>query len=95
MTRLTKKQEAVRKFIDDELKAGRACPTHREIAAHFGFSSPNAAARHLKALVKKGVLLAEQGKVRALQVAERFPAAFAGRNRRNSLVRFHPCGFWR
>ena len=72
MTRLTKKQEAVRKFIDDELKAGRACPTHREIASHFGFSSSYGAARHVQALVKKGVLTAEKGKARALQI-QSFP----------------------
>ncbi len=66
--RLTKKQEAVRKFIDDELKAGRACPTHREIASHFRFKSSYGAARHVQALVKKGVLAAEKGKARALQI---------------------------
>ena len=73
MLELTKKQEAVRKFVENELKAGRPCPTHREIAARFKWSGPNAAAGHLKALVKKGVLIAEQGKVRALQLAEPFP----------------------
>jgi len=52
--RLTPKQEAIRKFIDAEQHAGRACPTHREIAKHFEFSGPNAAAKHLKALIKKG-----------------------------------------
>jgi repressor LexA len=72
MEKLTRKQEAVRRFIDSELKAGRACPTHREIAAHFGFSGPNAAAGHIKALVKKGFLVAETGKARALRV-ESFP----------------------
>ena len=72
MKRLTRKQEAVRRFIDSELKAGRACPTHREIAAHFGFSGPNAAAGHLKALIKKGFLAVEPGKARALRV-EVFP----------------------
>jgi repressor LexA len=73
MTKLTRIQEAVRKFIDSERKAGRPCPTHRELAAHFGFSGPNAAACHLKALVRKGVLIAEQGKARALRLAETFP----------------------
>jgi repressor LexA len=73
MTKLTRIQEAVRKFIDSERKAGRPCPTHRELAAHFGFSGSNAAACHLKALVKKGVLIAERGKARALRLAETFP----------------------
>jgi len=73
MAKLTEKQEAVRRFIECELKAGRPCPTHREIAAHFGFSGPHGAARHLEALVRKGVLIAERGKARALRLAETFP----------------------
>jgi repressor LexA len=73
MESLTKKQEAVRKFIDSEIKAGKPCPSRREIASHFGFASHNAAACHLNALIKKGILIAEQGKVRALRLAETFP----------------------
>lgn len=73
MVQLTDKQTAVLKFIDLELNAGRPCPTHREIAAHFDFSGPNAAANHLKALIRKGVLSAQAGKARALRVASIFP----------------------
>jgi repressor LexA len=72
MQRLTKKQAAIRHFIDSEMKAGRACPTHREIAEHFKFASSHGAARHVNALIKKGVLIAEKGKARALRV-ENFP----------------------
>jgi repressor LexA len=70
MLQLTKKQEAIRKFIADELNAGNPCPTHQEIASHFGFSSTFGAARHVRALVKKGVLIAEEGKARALRLAQ-------------------------
>ena len=73
MVNLSKQQDAVRRFILSELRAGRPCPTHREIASHFGFASSYAAACHLKALVKKGILIAERGKARALQLAEVFP----------------------
>jgi repressor LexA len=73
MVNLSKRQDAVRKFILSELRAGRPCPTHREIASHFGFASSYAAACHVKALVKKGILIAERGKARALQLAEVFP----------------------
>jgi repressor LexA len=73
MAKLTKKQEAVRKFIDSELKAGKPCPSHREVAAHFGFTSLNAATCHINALISKGVLIAEHGKARALRLAETFP----------------------
>lgn len=73
MSSLTKKQEAVRKFIDSELGAGKPCPSRREIAAHFGFASHNAASCHLNALIKKGILITEQGKVRALRLVETSP----------------------
>jgi repressor LexA len=73
MVNVSKRQDAVRKFILSELRAGRPCPTHREIASHFGFASSYAAACHVKALVKKGILIAERGKARALQLAEVFP----------------------
>jgi hypothetical protein len=43
MADLSKKQKAVRDFIASELAAGRSCPTHREIASHFGFASSYAA----------------------------------------------------
>jgi repressor LexA len=84
MEGLTKKQDAVRRFIVSELRAGRPCPTHREIASHFGFASSYAAACHVNALITKGILVAERGKARALQLAEVFrgvrrplPAGFA------------------
>lgn len=73
MEGLTKKQDAVRRFIVSELRAGRPCPTHREIASHFGFASSYAAACHVKALITKGMLVAERGKARALHLAEVFP----------------------
>src|SRR5665213_1663944 len=73
MEGLTKKQDTVRRFILSELRAGRPCPTHREIATHFCFASSYAAACHVNALITKGILTAEPGKVRALQVAEVFP----------------------
>jgi len=73
MDRLSKKQEAIRQFLSAELRAGRPCPTYREIADHFGFASSFAALCHVKALVKKGVVVAESGKVRALRLAESFP----------------------
>ena len=81
MAELTKKQEAVRNFIAAELAAGRPCPSHRDIASHFRFASSNAAASHVRLLVKKGVLIAEVGKARALRLAEDFktlqrPAVF-------------------
>jgi repressor LexA len=70
MAELSKRQQAVRTFIAAELAAGRPCPSHREIASHFGFASSYAAACHVRALISKGALLAEAGKARALRLAE-------------------------
>jgi repressor LexA len=72
MADLSKKQAAVRNFIASEQAAGRTCPSHREIAAHFGFASSYAAACHVKALIRKGALVAEEGKARTLRLAEAF-----------------------
>jgi len=68
MRTATKIQKRVLNFIENEIQTGRPAPTHREIADHFGFSSTRAAACHLDALKKKGLLEAEQGKARALRV---------------------------
>ncbi len=74
MKELSKKQRAVRDFIATELAAGRPCPSHREIAAHFNFSSSYAGACHVRALIKKGALIADSGKARALRLADAFKA---------------------
>jgi repressor LexA len=70
MKQLSQKQAAVRTFIANELAAGRPCPSHREIASHFGFASSHAAACHVQALIRKGALIAAAGKARALRLAE-------------------------
>ena len=93
MVNLSKQQDAVRKFIGSELRAGRPCPTHREIASHFGFASSYAAACHLKALVKKGILIAERGKARALQFAEVFPGVRRPATAEIPLFGSIPAGF--
>src|SRR5438445_241789 len=72
MADLSKKQEAVRNFIAAELAAARPCPSHREIASHFGFASSYAASCHVRALLQKGVLVAEAGKARSLRLAADF-----------------------
>ncbi len=93
MLGLTKKQEAVRKFIMDELNAGRPCPTRREIAAHFGFASSYAAACHVQALIDKGILVAEEGKARALRLAQSFPGVHRPASAEIPLYGSIPAGF--
>jgi repressor LexA len=72
MANLTKKQAAILRFFETEENAGRPCPTQQEIANRFGYSSTYAAGCHIKALVKKGVLIAAEGKARSMRVASRF-----------------------
>ena len=68
MTGLTKAQRRVLDFIRIEMDAGRPVPTLREIATRFGFKGHRAAACHLDALKRKGVVESEPGKARALRV---------------------------
>ena len=64
----TPAQQRVLDFIQVEGQAGRPAPTHREIAKHFSFRSPRAAACHLGALKKKGLIASDPGKARSLRV---------------------------
>ena len=54
--RLTPKQFAVFKFIRDQISTPGVPPSRKEISDHFGFSSPNAAESHLRALERKGLI---------------------------------------
>jgi repressor LexA len=66
MEHLTPAQQKTLDFIREEAMAGRPTPTHREIAARFGYKSHRAAACHLEALKRKGYLASEKGKARSL-----------------------------
>jgi repressor LexA len=68
MKEMTKKQRQVLEFIQDRQDAAGLVPTYREIAAHFGFNSPNAALAHIKALRGKGFLRNQRGRARTFQV---------------------------
>ena len=66
----TKTQQRVLDFIENELQSGCPAPTHQEIATRFGFRSTRAAACHLDALKKKGLVVVEEGKARALRLVK-------------------------
>jgi repressor LexA len=59
------KQREILDFLREEALAGRPSPTHREIAMRFGFKSHRAAACHLEALRKKGLIGHQNGKPRS------------------------------
>ncbi len=66
MKELTERQRQIWDFIQQQQQAGLA-PTVRDIAAHFHFSSPNAAQCHIEALLAKGFLKNLPGRARSLQ----------------------------
>jgi repressor LexA len=67
---LTSKQQAVRDFIEAYRQREGVSPSLREIQSHFGFASPNAAAKHLGALRRKGVVQRSPGRARGLVLSE-------------------------
>lgn len=79
MKDLTERQQQILGFIQQQQDSGRLTPTLREIAARFGFSSPNAAQTHVQALRRKGFLQSLPGRARSLLVAN--PNAPQGRLR--------------
>jgi len=68
MKELTERQKQVLEFIRHKQDSERLTPTLREIAAHFRFSSADAALAHVQALRAKGVLKNVPGRARSLQV---------------------------
>ena len=70
MTELTGRQQQILGFIQGKQDSEGITPTLREIAAHFRFSSPNAALAHVQALRDKGFLKSLAGRARSLQVVD-------------------------
>ncbi len=68
MTGLTRKQQEILDFIQNRQRADGMTPTYQEIAAQFGFRSPNAVTSHVRLLRRKGCLTSETGKARSLRV---------------------------
>jgi repressor LexA len=68
MSTLSPRQQDILKFIENTQERQGLPPTIREIAAYFGFSSPNAALIHVQALREKGYLKSVPGRARTLQV---------------------------
>ena len=66
---LTERQRDVYAFIRDKIRNRGYGPTVREIGDQFGISSPNGVMCHLKALERKGVIIREPNRSRAIQLA--------------------------
>lgn len=70
---LTRTQTAVLNFLIHCRATGQPPPTIRELCSFFGWSSPNAAARHLAALQRKRCIDIEPGKSRAIKIRATLP----------------------
>jgi repressor LexA len=67
---LTRRQAEILELIREHLEETGFPPTRAEIAAHFGFSSPNAAEDHLRALQRKGAIEILPGASRGLRILQ-------------------------
>lgn len=70
MQDLTRRQAEILELLRTHLRETGFPPTRAEIAAHFGFSSPNAAEEHLRALERKGAIEILPGASRGLRLLE-------------------------
>lgn len=68
MADLTERQREVLDFIVTSQQCSGHSPTLRDICQHFGFRSPKAAADHVAALERKGVLARQARRARSLTV---------------------------
>lgn len=71
MPKLTKKQAAVYEFISSYMEEHGFAPSYREIAKHFGLSSPSTAHQHVEALIEKGYISrSDDGEARSLELID-------------------------
>lgn len=68
MATLTPRQQQIFDLIRDTIRQSGIPPTRAEIAAQFGFSSPNAAEEHLRALARKGAIELTPGASRGIRL---------------------------
>lgn len=70
MPELTSRQQQIYDFIRRGIEQSGLPPTRAEICEAFGFSSPNAAEQHLRALAAKGVIEMLAGASRGIRLTE-------------------------
>lgn len=75
---LTARQQSIFDFIRLYIETQGMPPTRAEIAAAFGFASPNAAESHLRALAQKGAIRLEAGSARGIRLMLDKVAEIAG-----------------
>jgi len=69
MSSLTKKQAEVLAFITSYIENQGYAPSYREIAEHFGLSSPATVHQHVKSLLEKNMIsMGEDGEARSIEL---------------------------
>ncbi len=68
MLELTRRQGEILNLIRKRIEKTGLPPTRAEICEHFGFTSPNAAEQHLRALAAKGVIEMLPGSSRGIRL---------------------------
>jgi len=76
---LTPRQAEILDLIRNHVEETGFPPTRAEIAAHFGFHSPNAAEEHLRALARKGAIEMLPGASRGIRILEAGGVPVVGR----------------
>lgn len=67
---LTTPQASVLRYLEERDASGAAPPTYREICRHFGYKSTKAAADHIEALIRKGLVTREKRCARGLRLVQ-------------------------
>ncbi len=71
---LTKKQAEILSFIRSQIQDNGYAPSYREIAEHFGLSSPATVHQHVQSLAEKGMVsLGEDGTARSIGLIDQQP----------------------
>jgi len=71
MPPLTKKQTEILEYIRSYIAGNGYAPSYREIADHFGLSSPATVHQHIKTLTEKGVIaVGDEGEARSIELIQ-------------------------
>jgi repressor LexA len=70
MDELTPRQEQILRLIREQITSSGMPPTRAEICRAMGFSSPNAAEEHLRALARKGAIEMLAGASRGIRLKQ-------------------------
>jgi repressor LexA len=70
---LTTAQRRILEFLELRASEGKTPPTYREICKRFGYRSPKAAADHIAALERKGILVRDKRHARGVSLVKASP----------------------